>query len=66
MASGTVFPVEKPSCKHAPEAGNEPCDAQCPTAHARLQLAMIEVQAQSDACALPVAAIEDLINSLED
>ncbi len=66
MASGTEFPIEEPSCKLAREARDEPCEIQCPTGHARLQLAMHEVQTQSVARALPVAAVEELINSLED
>lgn len=67
MASGTGFPVEEPSYKVTRETGDASCDAthpmDCPP---QIQLATVELQPQHETRSLPAAALEALIDSLED
>ena len=67
MASGTGFPAEEPSYKVSRGTGDASCDAThpmgCPP---QLQLATVELQPQHESRSLPAAAIEALIDALED
>lgn len=67
MASGTEFTIEEPSYKVTRETVDASCDTtyrmDCPP---QLQLAMVELQPQHEARSLPAAALEALIDSIED
>jgi hypothetical protein len=66
MANGTEHPVEEPSYQVVRESRLDAHDTAQLTEHPQLQLAVLEVQTQTEARPLPAASVEALIKALED
>lgn len=66
MASGTEQTVEEPSYQLKRDASVAPGDKARLTEHPQLQLAMVEVQPQTEAASFTAPVIEAALKTLED
>jgi len=66
MASGTKLAVEEPSYQLKRDSRNMPLDASLLAEYPQLQLAMVEVQTQTEAASFHASVVEAAIETLED